>query len=771
MKIKTKLALLICLSGVFVMFAAYTVFNSHRVSKACYLRDDIASDILIGTFELNLLSNEYFHYHLKRTLDQWRAKYISLRAVLDRAQPLFHEDEIHLTEIQNYLSSIKIVFDKLGEQKLTGNNDPSVDIQTGLYYARISSLFQSLVALTQKLESRAHEEIMTVHRRSGVIISLIILSFFALIALIAFVMVINVLKPIAQLSLAIRNVQEGRFNFIIHVTSADELGVMSSAFNQMTRRLENITVSRDDLEKEVIERKMTEERLRESEARFALAVKGSNDGIWDWNSTTEEFFLSERWKQIVGYADHEIKNDLNEWMSRIHPDDYPMVMAGNDTFFSNGESHFTNEHRLRHKNGSYRWVLMRGICIRDDQGAPCRMSGAITDITENKNLEEQLRQSKKMEAVGTLSGGIAHEFNNILSIILGNTELAGEDIVPDSPVHGMLNDIKEASLRGREVVRHLLHFSRPENQAQCHVDLYTLTRDTVNSLKATLPSAIVLTEKLAPDCPGISGDPSMVKKVIVHLFKNAVQAFMNTEGEISVSLKRVTFDQNELFFNVNLPPGDYASLEIEDNGQGIPSQYLDRVFDPFFSTREVGKGSGLGLAVVHGVMKGHNGGIRINSRIGQGAKVQCCFPAAPEPKAEALSHEKSPLETRGERIVYIDDEESIVKLAANRLTRLGYHVETFTNPIHAIKRVEENSRDIDLVMTDLTMPEMTGDQVAVHIRRINPQIKIIICTGYSEKKEQWKPENHEVESVLVKPFSSQEMKTAITDVLRREGPR
>ena len=768
MKIKTKLACLIAISGGFVILATYTLFNSQRVSKILYLQDNIATDILIGTFELNILSNEYLHYHLARTLDQWEDKYATLNVVIGKAQPLFKDDATYLKNIQDHLASIKIVFDKLGQQKLTGNDDPLVDIQSGLYYARIASLSQSLVGVTQKLENRAHLKILAIHQRSGIIIYMIIFSFFVLIAVNALVMVLAVLKPISRLSTAIENVRQGRFDGTIDVTSADEFGLLSMAFNEMTRRLEQITVSRNELEREINERKTTEERLRESESRFALAVEGSNDGIWDWDGKTHTIFLSERWKQIIGYGDHEIKNDFEEWRSRIHPDDYKMVMAANESFFNSDKRHFTYEYRLRHKNGSYRWVLTRGICIRDDQGVPCRMSGAITDITESKHLEAQLQQSKKMEAMGTLSGGIAHEFNNILSIILGNAELAGEDITTESPMQGMLNDIKQASLRGREIVRHLLHFSRPVDQTQSEVNLSALIRDTVGDVKTTLPPTITLSEVIIPDGPIVSGDPAMIKKMIIHLFQNAIHALTNRTGAIRISLNVITFNHGEHFFNVTLPPGDYACLEIEDNGHGISPAYMDRIFDPFFSTREVGKGSGLGLAVVHGIMKGHKGGIRVSSKMNQGTNVQCCFPVLSESEELESVHEKSSQAKGTIRLIYIDDEASIVKLAANRLTRMGYIVETFTNPINAVRHVEDNSQNVDLVITDLTMPEMTGDEVATRIRQINPRIKTIICTGYSEKKEQWTPENSTVDGILVKPFSSEEMRSVIMEVLKKD---
>ena len=244
MKIKTKLVCLIVVSGIFVILAAYTVFNSYRISQRYYLRDNFASDILIGTFELNILSNEYLHYHLSRTLDQWDARYASLYEVVGKAQSLFNDDATYLKEIQDNLSSIKIVFDKLGRQKLTGNDDPLVDTQSGLYYARISSLSQSLVAVTQKLESRAHKKILAIHRQSGLIINTIIASFFILITVNALVMVVAVLKPISQMSAAIENVREGRFDVTIDVTSGDEFGKMSFAFNQWRGNLPHFSSSR-----------------------------------------------------------------------------------------------------------------------------------------------------------------------------------------------------------------------------------------------------------------------------------------------------------------------------------------------------------------------------------------------------------------------------------------------------------------------------------------------------------------------------------------------
>lgn len=396
----------------------------------------------------------------------------------------------------------------------------------------------------------------------------------------------------------------------------------------------------------------------------------------------------------------------------------------------------------------------------------------VYDITARKkaekekaSLEAQLLHAQKMESIGTLSGGIAHDFNNLLGIILGNTELAMEDVEELHSAKYNLMEIRTASLRARDVVKQLLSFSRKTDAKQKPVKLVQIVENVLSFLRSSIPMSIEIHKNIPYDTDNIIlADATQINQVMINLFTNAVHAMEDTGGVITIGIQNVYLDQVSAPFYPDLSLGNYVKLTVSDTGTGIDHEIKDRIFDPYFTTKEVGKGSGIGLSVVHGIVKSHNGAIYVDSKFGKGTTFSILFPATEEEAViETEAIEK--LSTGNERILFVDDEKSMAEIGRRRLERLGYQVEAKTNPIEALELFRADPDQFDLVITDMTMPHITGDKLVKEILKIRPDMPTILCTGFSEKIDEEKAKKIGVRQYIEKPFDRGKLSRLVRKVL------
>jgi len=384
---------------------------------------------------------------------------------------------------------------------------------------------------------------------------------------------------------------------------------------------------------------------------------------------------------------------------------------------------------------------------------------------KQRHLETHLLRVQKMEAIGTIAAGIAHDFNNIISIILGNTELAFDDVSEENPAHTNLEEIRVASLRARDIVQSLLSFSRETGKESRQLQIGPVIEQSLNLFKSAIPRKIRIIQDIEPEVGFVRTDPTQIHQILTSLCSNAVHAMEQRGGVLSVSLKAVRLSAEKDGTGRGLPKGRYARLTVSDTGEGMEEHVARRVFDPYYTTKEVGKGSGMGLAVVQGIIKKHGGEVLVKSAKNEGSIFDVFLPIA-----EIVERDGQDEPTRGEKtgghILLVDDEEPIVRMEAVMLQRLGYHVTVFTESLEALETFQQNSGAFDLVITDLTMPKLSGEKLAAEIKTTRPEIPIILCTGHDEVRTTEGSRAKDIDAILPKPAEREAFVRVIQQMLK-----
>jgi PAS domain S-box-containing protein len=389
------------------------------------------------------------------------------------------------------------------------------------------------------------------------------------------------------------------------------------------------------------------------------------------------------------------------------------------------------------------------------------------DITERTRLEAQLRQAQKMQAIGTLAGGIAHDFNNILAAIMGYTELALYDVSHGSRMQHHLEEVLTAGKRARDLVQQILAFSRQRPQERQPVRLHLLISDVLRMLRASLPSTIAIQPHLTSAAGTVLADPTQLQQVLMNLCTNAEHAMRDTGGVLAVNLDAVEITVAFAATHAPLTPGPHACIIIRDTGYGMAPEVMERIFEPFFTTKAVGEGTGMGLAVVDGIIASHGGAITVASTSGQGTTFAIYLPRIDIDTPSLDISEETPMPQGNGRILFVDDEPTLAHMTAEMLTRLGYKPTAHTSSVEALQMFQAAPWQFDVVITDQTMPVMTGERLARALRRIRPDIPIILCTGFSYTMTASKAQAMGVDAFLLKPLAFRELGRAIQQVLEQ----
>jgi len=507
-------------------------------------------------------------------------------------------------------------------------------------------------------------------------------------------------------------------------------------------------------------RKQAEEALQESEGKYRTVLEANPDAVVVYDIKGNVIYFNPAFTRIFGWTlEERIGNKMDIFVPEEAWRETKMmikkVLAGER--FSGIETHRYNQ------KGEIIPVSISGAIYKDQNGKPSGSVINLRDITEQKKLESQLQQSQKMEAIGTLAGGIAHDINNILGIILGNTELAMDDIPNWNPVRPNLEEARIASLRAKDVVRQLLSFARKTEMEKKPTNIIPIVKESFKLLRSSIPTSIEIRQNISKDVDTILADPTQINQILINLCTNADHA-MPDGGIIEIILNNIELDEANTAQHSDLYPGRYVNLTVTDTGHGISQEVIDRIFDPYFTTKDVGKGTGMGLSVVHGIVKKHNGAITVKSEPGKGTTFSIFFPAVEE-DAVIESEPTEKLPTGNEKILFIDDEPSIVNMTRQMLERLGYEVDTKMSSIEALELFRSKPDQFDLIITDMTMPSMTGDKLVKEVLNIRPDMPTIICTGFSDKIDAEKAKEIGATEYIEKPVDKRNLAIKVRGVL------
>ena len=428
------------------------------------------------------------------------------------------------------------------------------------------------------------------------------------------------------------------------------------------------------------------------------------------------------------------------------------------------------EGELRHHTRDDRTVFVASqwVLHYDAAGKPARILEINTDLTELKRIQASQMRSRKLESLGTLAGGVAHDFNNILSAINGNAKMALDDLPPRHPVHSYLSEITKAGVRAADLVRRILAFSRPQESKGEPTSLQPAVEEALNLVRATLPASIQIDFKSSPGLPLVFIDPSQLHQVIVNLATNASHAIGDRPGHISIRLSSRVITSEDCQGTPGLHSGPYVCLTVTDDGSGMDRATLDRIFDPFFTTKAVGQGTGLGLSIVHGVVSSYDGAISVYSQPGKGTSFLLYFPASDsslDPAAAPLVVQQTLKPVHSENLLFIDDEEALVTLGTHFLERLGYHVTGHTDPLAALAEFRADPQRFAAVVTDLSMPRITGFEVARQILSIRPSTPIILASGYVRPEDEEQAASIGIRRILLKPSTIDVLAQALDEIL------
>jgi PAS domain S-box-containing protein len=514
----------------------------------------------------------------------------------------------------------------------------------------------------------------------------------------------------------------------------------------------------------ITERKLAELSLRESEGKFRQIAETINEVFWITDATMHQMiYVSPAYEKIWGRTCQSLYNAPRTWLEAIHAEDRERVLSAVTAGLA--KDGYDESYRIQRPDGSVRWIHDHAVPLRNAAGEIQRFIGIAGDCTENRKLEDAFRQAQKMESIGQLAGGIAHDFNNILAGIVGNLYLAKMDAAEQPAILDSLENIAAASQRATDLVKQILTFSRQVNPEREPVKLNHVVLEALKLLRSSVPSTIRIQTELA-EVPTVLANATAIHQVLMNLGTNAWHAMRHQAGLLKIEMNVLEVDEDFAKIRPDLHPGNYVQLSVSDSGCGMDAATLNHIFEPFFTTKAVGEGTGLGLAVVHGIMKAHDGGISVYSQPGMGTTFRLFFPVIEIEEVPGKLEAASIPRGRGEHILFVDDEDMLAKVGKRMLERLGYVVTTHTNPLEAIADVRDRAQPFDLVITDFTMPGMDGAKLGEQLLQMQPRLPIIITTGYSGVMTAAKVSELGFRELLSKPSTAQTLGETVHRVLQ-----
>lgn len=780
MKISTRLYLSTAIATVLISVVIVLVFQYSQKITLALQKVETANRFVKQTTNLIIVLDEYLTFGYERNEQQFEKIVISLGDLVGK---LPVEDVSHvyadLQEIKSSFSRLK----KQASTQLAGQGIVAMNKVTKELRDRLSSQVRvsshKILSRAFKLSQYANRDIQSINQKTSfsVLSMAIILVLFLVVS--AILMIRSISKPLQALMKEVGDIERGENQGIINLDSnvlqrnkGNEIGSLAEALTRMTRQL---TQSVNCLKTEVKERQQAENAVleRNADLRISQQIVASVTDLMSFVGA--DYFYRSVNPAYCLYHDRKAEDIIDHSVAElIGTDIFQTVIKPEIDQALSGERVQYGEW-FEFSGMGRRFVNVEYSPVLDGQDSIVGVVVSVRDITERKIAEEQkeeleilLRQKFKMEAVGTMAGGIAHNFNNNLSIILGNVELS-QLKTNNSEINDLLSNAKIAVMRSRDLVSQIMTYSRQGDYAKAPLQLPIIIDETLKLLGATIPSTIQLNQTLSPDSyhATINADASQIQEILLNLYGNAVHA-MDEEGELNISLDVVELTNSDLPDLDQNKPGHYAKISIQDNGCGMLAETQEKIFDPFFTTKELYEGTGMGLATVQGIINQHDGLIRVISIHGEGTTFELYFPVIEQSKNVEPTPINADLPKGTEKILFVDDDEMLAKLGEMMLCEMGYQVTMMTESQEALKLFAANADHFDLVITDQTMPQLTGKELIQKLKQIRPDIQTIICTGFSSKVDKEKAKKLGADAFMMKPLDLPVLLQTIRQVLDRE---
>lgn len=549
-------------------------------------------------------------------------------------------------------------------------------------------------------------------------------------------------KPLDRLTEAVNTVGAGMAAEKVHVETKDEIGKLANAFNNMAESI-----------------KEREDALKESETKYRNLFEESRDIIFVIDKKGRFMDINHAAVDLFGYSKKEL---LETGIDKLFLD--PGELREIQKYIENNNYVKDREIGLKKKDSTPLDCLLTLGVPKTESSGITGYQGIIRDVTHQKTLEMQLQQAKKMESIGTLAGGIAHDFNNILSPIMLHSEMLMVELSDGDPSQKGLREIYRAAERARDLVRQILTFARKRSEERVMLKMSLIIKESIRFLRSTIPTTIDIRFDNRTDEDTVFADSTQLNQIIMNLCTNAAYSMKESGGLLKLILENEDIAVEKMNKSCILKPGKYIKLSVKDNGGGIPSEVIDRIFEPYFTTKKTGEGTGLGLSTIHGIVKNYEGDITVESKTGDGTTFHVYLPLAAEKYSEN-NMDKSDIPIGSETILFIDDEELTVNSMKEMLAKLGYKVIARTDSLQALEIFRSNPDEFDLVITDMTMPNMTGKELAVEFKRILPGIPVILCTGFSDQMDSVRAGEIGIDAFIMKPIIRSRIASVIREVL------
>jgi PAS domain S-box-containing protein len=578
--------------------------------------------------------------------------------------------------------------------------------------------------------------------------------------------------PLAELKNTAVRIANGDRSLQAQLTGPAEVAQLATAFNSMASQLVG---SLKETEHQYAQAIAARAALQTSETRLRLVLEGTTDGVWDVQTSVDEAYCSPRWFEILGYEPDAFPVTMDSWRAMILPEDREHVERVYAHALASSEP-FAVEFRMKCKNGRWLWVLSRGKVVETTaDGRPARLSGSLADITKRKlaeqekaELEAKFLQAQKMESIGRLAGGVAHDFNNLLTVILGRAELAMMSLSTADPFYEDFAEILAVGKRSAALTRQLLGFARKQTIEPRPLDFNRTVEDMLGLLRRLTGEGIQVVWRPSAGLWPVKMDPAQIDQLLANLLINAKDAIADV-GTVTIETYNSTLDHAYCCAHHGYQPGDYVVLVVSDDGCGMDKETLANIYEPFFTTKRLGQGTGLGLATVYGIVKQNNGFINAYSEPGNGSTFKIYLPRHFAGDAMPAAAATAPhVQTGSETILLVEDEEALLDIMTAMLKELGYRILTADSPHAALELVQKYDAPIHLLLTDVIMPGMNGRELQKRINALLPELKCLFISGYTANVIAHQGILEEGLNFLNKPFSFQDLATKLRSVLEAD---